>query len=116
MSTNNTEAIGDNGIHLLDELQILLEKQIESLKQDNIKDVEALSEQADSLVDRIAQTGILNSANAECDRQRREQLERLRKLYEKLCLAVTAHKADVSEKLSRVRKGKKTLQAYRGHI
>ena len=113
MSTNNTDVIGDNQIHLLDELQTLLEKQVEMAKQGNIRDVELLSKQADSLVEQIAQTGILDAANPAFNGGQRE---RLRKLYEDLCLAITAQKAGVREELSRVRKGKKTVRAYRSHI
>ena len=113
MSINNTEVIGDNREHLLDELQTLLEKQIELARQGNIREVEVLSEEAGSLVKKIAQTGILDPAEAVFNGERQEQLQ---KLYEELCLTVTAQKADVSEKLSQVRKGKRTLQAYHGHI
>jgi len=113
MSTKNTEVIGDNRTHLLDELQTLLEKQIEKVRQGNIRDVEALIQQADSLVDKISQTGILDPAGPAFNKVRREQLQ---KLYEKLCLAIIDQKADTSEKLSQVRKGKKTIQTYLSHI
>jgi len=113
MTKNNTEVIGDNQIHLLDELQTLLEKQIELARQGNIREVEVLSERAGSLVEKITQTGILDPAEPVFNVQRQEQL---RKLYEDLCLTITAQKADVSEKLSQVRKGKKTIQTYRSHI
>ena len=113
MTKNNTEVIGDNQIHLLDELQTLLEKQIELARQGNITEVEVLSEQAGSLVEEITQTGILYPADPVFNGQRQEQL---RKLYEELCLTITAQKADVSDKLSQVRKGKKTIQTYRSHI
>ncbi len=113
MTTNNTDVIGDDQIHLLDELQVLLEKQIELARQGNIKDVGILSERGAWLVEKIAQTGILDPAPRRGGGGRREKL---RKLYEDLCLAITAQKADVSEKLSRVRKGKKTIQIYRSHI
>ncbi len=113
MSTNNTGVIGDNQIHLLDELQILLEKQIELARQGNIRDVGILSERGVWLVEKIARTGILDPADPAFNKVRREQLQ---KLYEDLCLAITAQKAGVGEELSRVRKGKKTIQTYRRHI
>lgn len=111
--SNNGEEIGDNKKYLLDKLQNLLEKQVEMARQGNIRKVEVLSEQAASLVEKIVQKGILDPAEHVFNRQRKEQL---RKLYEDLCLAITAQKADVSEKLTQVRKGKKTIQAYRSHI
>ena len=100
----------DKQIDLLDELQSLLEKQIELAQQGNISDVELLSKQASFLVEKIVQKGILESAEFE---SRREQLQ---KLYEQLCLAVTAHKADVFKDLSRVRKGRKTIETYRRNV
>jgi hypothetical protein len=113
MTKNNTEVIGDNQIQLLDELQTLLEKQIELARQGNIREVEVLSERAGSLVEKIARIGIPDPADTVFNRQRQEQL---RKLYENLCLTITARKADVSDKLSQVRKGKKTIQTYLSHI
>lgn len=113
MNRNNTEVIGDKQIHLLDELQTLLEKQIELARQGNIREVEALNKQADWLAGKIAQTGILDRPDSAFIVERREQLQTL---YKELCLAITAQKADVSEKLSQVRKGKKTVQTYSSHI
>lgn len=113
MSRKNSEAIGDNPKHLLDELQTLLEKQVETARQGKIRDVEVLSKQAGSLSEKIAQTGILDPADLAFNEVRREKLQ---KLYEELCLAITDQKAEVSKELSRVRKGKKTIQTYRSHI
>jgi hypothetical protein len=113
MSIKNIDVIGDNQTHLLDELQTLLEKQIELARQGDLREVELLSEKSGSLVEKIAQTGILDTADPSFNGGRRE---RLQKLYEDLCLTVEAQKAGISEELSRVRKGKKTVQAYRSHI
>jgi len=103
MSTNKQ-------IRLLDDLQVLLEKQIGLAKADNISKVEVLGEQAGFLVEKITQTGILELPEFE---NRREQLQ---KLYDGLCLAIAAQKHETIEKLSQVRKGKKTIAAYRGSI
>ena len=94
----------------LDDLQSLLEKQIELAQQGNVSEVEVLNEQAGSLVEKTIQMGILESPEF---KSRREQLQ---KLYSRLCLAVTAQRADVAEKLSRVRKGKKTIETYHSNI
>jgi len=40
----------------------------------------------------------------------------LQKLYGKMHLALTAQKADITKKLSQVRKGKKSIKAYRDNI
>ena len=100
----------DKKIHLLDDLQSLLEKQIELVKQGNISEMEPLRKRADSLINKIAKEGSLELAEFE---NRREKLQ---KSYEELCLALTAQKADVSEKLKRVRKGRKTVETYRRNI
>jgi len=100
----------DKQIHLLDKLQSLLEKQIELARQGNISKVEILSKQAGSVVGKIAQTGVLELPEF---KNRQGQLQ---KLYEDLCLAITAQKAGTTEELSRVRKGKKTVEVYRSNI
>jgi ribosomal protein S20 len=94
----------------LDELQALLKKQIEAAQAGNLTSVELLSRQADSLVSKIARSGVLERSEV---KSRREQLQ---KLYGNLCLALTGQKKDVSEKLIRIRRGKKTIQVYHSNI
>jgi hypothetical protein len=113
MSTTHSEIISNDRINLLDELQVLLERQIELARQGRLGEFEALSRQADALVGKIIQTGTLDPSEAFCDVGRRKQLKRL---YEDLCLTITAQKAGVCENISQVRKGKRTIQAYRGHV
>ncbi len=110
MSTDSDEIIPDEQIHLLDELQNLLEKQIKLARQGNINEIEVLSKQASSLVEEIARSEVLESSEF------KSQREKLRKLYQDLCLALTAQQAETTEELSRVRKGKKTIATYRGNI
>lgn len=105
MQTGSTEPES-----LLDELQNLLEKQMKLMQRGRISDVELLCRQAEPLVNDINRTGILEQADYT---NKREQLQAL---YNKLCLALTAQKADISEKLSRIRKGKKTIWAYRNNV
>jgi len=102
----------DKQIHMLDELQSLLEKQIELAQQGNpaSRRIELLSEQADSLVGKIAKTGILELAEF---KHRRELLH---ELYDRLRLALTTQKAETAERLSRVHQGRKTIGTYRSNI
>ena len=100
----------DKQIHLLDDLQSLLEKQMELARQGNISGVEVLGKQANSLVGKIAQTRILELREF---KNRREQLQ---KLYDSLLLAITAHRAEAAGELSRVRRGKRTIETYRSNI
>jgi hypothetical protein len=113
MTTNNIEVINNNQAHLLDELQTLLEKQVELARQGNIREVEILSRQASSLVEQIIETGTSKSPETLLNVEQRKQLG---KLYEDLCLAISAEKAGVNTELKHVRKGKRTIQAYRSHI
>jgi hypothetical protein len=110
MSTDSVEIIPDGQIHLLDELQSLLEKQIELARQSNINEIEVLSKQASSLVGKIARSGVLESSEF------KSRHEQLRKLYQDLCLALTTQQIETAEELSRVRKGKKTIETYRSNI
>lgn len=95
---------------LLDELQRLLEKQVELAQRGNIRDVETLSKQASTIVEKIAKTEMLKSAEF---KNRKDKLE---KLYKDLCLTLTAKKAETAEELHRVHKGKKTIKTYRNNI
>ncbi len=110
MSTDSVEIIPDGQIHLLNELQSLLEKQIELARQSNINGIEVLSKQASPLVEEIARSVVLESSEF------KSQREQLRKLYQDLCLALTVQQAETAEELSRVRKGKKTIETYRSNI
>ncbi len=110
MSTDSVEIIPDGQIHLLNELQSLLEKQIELARQGNINEIEVLSKQASSLAGEITRSGVLESSEF------KSQHEQLRKLYQDLCLALTAQQVETAEELSRVRKGKKTIETYRNNI
>ena len=97
---------------MLDELQGLLEKQLELAHQGNSASerTEVLGKQADYLVEKITQAGILERAEFE------SQKKRLKKSYEALHLAISAQKAETSEKLIQVRKGKTIVETYRKNI
>lgn len=110
MSADSVEIIPDGQIHLLNELQSLLEKQIGLARQSNINEIEVLSKQASSLVGKIVRSGVLESSEF------KSQHEQLRKLYQDLCLALTTQQVETAEELSRVRKGKKTIETYRSNI
>jgi hypothetical protein len=112
VNDNSADMIPDKKIHLLDELQNLLKKQIELAHQGNPdnRHFESLSRQANLLVEKITQARILELPEF---KNRREHLQ---KLYGDLCLALTAQKADIADKLSQIRKCKKALKAYRTNI
>jgi hypothetical protein len=109
MSTDGSEIIPDEQIYL-NELRNILEKQIGLARQGNVNEIEALSKQTSSLVGKIAKSGILELAEFNSQRKL------LRKLYQDLCLALTAQQAENNKELSRVRKGKKTITKYGGNF
>jgi len=109
MSIDNIEIITDEKIHL-DELLNILKKQIGLARQGNVNAIEALSKQSNTVVGKIAKSGILESAEFQSQR------EQLRKSYEDLCLALSTQQAENAKELSQVRKGKKTITTYGGNI
>jgi len=94
-------------IELMDRLEDLLEKQIEQARHGNFVEVEALSEEAGSVFVEVARTGLLELAEF------KNRQERLRKLQKTLYLTIAAQKADIVQKLRKVRKRKKTIKTYR---
>lgn len=96
----------DEQMHLLDNLQSLLEKQIEMARRSNFRCVEALTEQANSVVEKIVKTKAFEQPGSEGWR------EHLTKLYEKLELILAAGKDSVGKQLRQVGSGRKTLHVY----
>lgn len=92
---------------MLDDLQSLLENQIERARRSDLRRVEALAEQADSIVARIVKTKALEQPEFD---GRREHLTRL---YKKLELILATGKEAVGKQLRQVGSGRRTLQAYR---
>lgn len=97
---------------MLDELQKLLEQQIELVHQGNSSGgrFEALSSRVDFLAHEIAETKVLERDEME------ERRTKLRKTFDRLRLALTAQKNDIADKLSQIRRGRKTIGAYRDNI
>lgn len=96
----------DEQIHLLDNLQGLLEEQIKMARKGNFRRVEALAEQAGGIVEKIAETRVLE--RPEFSGQR----EYLAKLYNKLELIIASNKVNVARQVQQVGNGRKIIQAY----
>jgi hypothetical protein len=90
----------------LDQLQVLLEKQIKMVKNSDFNAVEILAAQADSLVSEIAQTQPSQQS------QWKEKYGDLIQLYQKLELMIETEKDTVNKQLLKVGSGKKTVRAY----
>ena len=97
----------DEQRRLLDNLRCLLEKQIEMARRSNFRRVEALAEQAGSIVEKIVKTKAFEQHEFDGERVH------LAELYKKLELILAAGKDSVGRQLRQVGSGRKTLQAYR---
>jgi hypothetical protein len=93
-------------------MAVLLEKEIELIRRGNCagRQFEIISRQAEQLAETIVKEGFLKS-----DRMK-NQKEQLLRLYNRLYLAVTSQRTDTLNKLQQLRKGKKTIGAYRNNI
>ena len=94
----------------LDELEELLKEQIRLVRQGGFNELETVSVRTGRLVEKIVGTGVLESDEFKSRRQH------LQNLYESLQLAVSVQKADASEQISHIRKGRKAIGAYRSNI
>ncbi len=92
---------------LFAELEGLLKDQVELARQDRPAELEVLAEQAQGIVDKLKQAGAFEPARFEAERQR------LRGLYDRLRLTLGSQMDQIGQELSRVRKGRKTIGAYR---
>lgn len=99
----------DEKIHLLDNLQNLLETQIEMARRSNLRRVEALAEQADSVVEKITKAKPFDQPEFD------GRCEHLTELYKKLQLILAAGKDSVGRQLRQVSNARKTLKTYRNN-
>jgi hypothetical protein len=95
---------------LLDDLEMMLAKQIDLASDGSIAALEIQSRRTDSLVERIAQGGFLDLPEF------KDRRGRLQNSYNRLGLAIAARRAETAEDLSRVRKVRKTVAIYRNSI
>jgi len=99
----------DEQMCLLDNLQSLLEEQIKTARKGNFRRVEALAEQADSVVEKIVKTKTVDQP--EFDSRHKDMVN----LYKKLELILTAGKDSIGSQLRQVGNVRKTLKAYRSN-
>ena len=112
MNPDDVDITSDERVRLLDELQDLLAKLLQLARHGDSANEAfgVLAGKAGSLVDDMRRTGLLDLDKL---RYRREEL---RKLYEKLCLIVAAQRVHTHKELSRICKGRKTIETYRSSI
>ncbi len=91
---------------LLDRLQELLERQLALVRQGRLDEARALCAQTEQYVRQIAEARAAEPCSAT------ERGERVQRLYEDLCLALTAQRTEVSDALDALRQGRRVLDAY----
>ena len=94
----------------LNNLKMILKEQLKLARQGNFSSVEALGERAAPIVEEISQSGDFEPAEFQGQR------EQIKKLYEELNLSLTIQKNHTAEELSRIRRGRKTIGAYRNNV
>lgn len=112
MNADDPEITSNEQVHLLDELQIVLDKQLQLAHRGDStnEQFEALTDKAGFLVEEIKKTGILDLTELQyCH-------EELRKRYGKLCLIIATQKASMCRELNRARRCRKILGTYRSNI
>jgi len=105
MRTDNPDIYSDERL-VLQNLQALLEKQIKLAGHGNIRNVEAVVNQADSIVTEIIDSGMLERPEFQAQR------EQLQKLYKDLLLVLTTQKVETAERLDCFRRTRKAIKTY----
>ena len=112
MSTDGAEITSSEQWDSLDELRGLLEKQLELAHQgvSTGEEFNALAAKATCIVGKLSQSKILKTVEF------KNQHDQLRKLYALLRLTLTAQQAETVKELRHIRKGRKTIEAYRNNL
>ena len=110
--TNVSEIAPDEQIYLLNKLKDLLEEQIQIIHQGNTNDdrIDDFNWQAESIVGKIVESGILEIEELN------QQREQLKKLYNILNLAVIAQRDETAKNIKHIRRGKKTIDIYQSNM
>ena len=109
INLNDNETTSDEREHLLNDLHNVLEKLLRLTHQGDSTNEQfsALTAKAGTLVGTIAHLGFVDSEVY------KHKIDKVRELYKTLFLVLAAEKADISEKLSQIRKGRKIISVYR---
>lgn len=106
MNTANTQTRQD----LPDQLKTVLQKQIQSVKNNKLTDAQTLAEQANAIVAQIVDAPLSQQSLY------REKCGEVLELYKKLTLMLEAEKNNINRQQRKVSNGKKTLRAYHRKI
>jgi len=88
----------------------LLERQIDLARLGNISEVEVLVRHTSTLVETLAKTGLFESAEYKL------RHAEFQALYDRLSLILNAQRSETIERIRQIRKGRKTVGAYRMNL
>ena len=92
---------------LLDRLEAILDRQIDMARTNDFRGIETATEETRLIITEIAEKELLQQPHL------KDRCNGILKRYESLTLILNANKETVAKQLSKVGKGKKTMQAYR---
>ncbi len=91
---------------LLDELHDLLQQQVDMLREGKLNRLEAITEQTNAVVARIAENPVPLKS------QWKNQGKKVTDVYKKIELMIETEKESVNSQLRKVADGKKTIRLY----
>lgn len=93
----------------LDELTVLLEKQLDCIRKSEFSSFEQLTSQTELLIESVCQRrGSLQKT------EHKQKLARIQRLYNTIILAIRSQTEELSQRLKHLRKGRETLSRYQG--
>lgn len=110
MTIENTTYVLEREKSILVGLHDLLERQLRLAQKGDIAGVESLGKKTDSIIEIIIQGEVFERADFQ------NQREKIQKLYGQLSVALSAQKAEMTERVNQIRKGRKTLGTYLKNI
>lgn len=100
----NTLSNMDN--ELFERLQIVLKKQHNFIKKDDLRSAEKLSDQAAWLIDKLQKSHSLHQP------EHKQQYEQLLKAYKDVVFMLETQQNQLQQRLKKIADGRKALQAY----
>jgi hypothetical protein len=94
----------------IDDLLFIIENQVTLAQKGDIAQVEKLTQNADTLIEKIKLSGTLDL------KKNNRQLQDLVTSYNKLILILTAQKDAARQQLNSINRGKKTFKAYSSNV
>jgi type III secretory pathway lipoprotein EscJ len=107
-NTNIAEMTDENAHEMTAYLENLLSRQIARLKQYDIDAAMQLAVESEQISEEISRAAVLDRPGF-ADRR-----DRVKSLYQELCLVIASQRQEVMEKREQIRTGMRTLGTYAG--